>query len=63
MKIVIKGKKKLKESSTLSMHVEREVFEKFRSKCIADLGMSYTEVIRNFIDRVVTGKITLTVEE
>lgn len=63
MEITIKGKKRLKKSATLSMHVEREIFEKFRSRCITDLKMSYTEVIRNFIEGVVTGKIALIVGE
>lgn len=61
--ITIKGKKKLKKSSTLSMHVEQEILRKFRSKCIDEFGISHTDVIRNFIERVVIGKITLNVEE
>ncbi len=61
--ITIRGKKRLKKSSTLSMHVEQEVLRKFRSKCLDELEMNHTDVIRSFIGRVVTGKITLTVEE
>lgn len=59
----IKGKRKLKKSSTLSMHVEREIFMKFRSKCINENKISHTEVLRDFIERVATGEITLNVEE
>ncbi len=61
--ITINRKKKLKKSSTLSMHVEREILEKFRSKCVDELGMVHTDVIRNFIERVVIGEIKINVGE
>lgn len=61
--ITIQRKKKLKKSSTLSMHVDREVLEKFRSKCVDDFGMVHTDVIRDFIERVVNGGIKINVGE
>lgn len=60
--IIIERKHRLKKSATLSMHVDRETLERFRSKCVDEFGMVHTDVIRDFIGRVVTGEIKLNVK-
>ncbi len=63
IEINIKRKKKLKESTTLSMHVDRELLDKFRSKCVDDFAMKHTDILRNFIKDVVNGTIMINVGE
>lgn len=61
--ITFKRKKKLKRSSTLSMHVDSASLDKFRDLCVHDFGIVYTEVIRNFIEDTISGKIKINVIE
>ncbi len=63
IEINIKRKKKLKENTTLSMHVDRELLTKFRSKCVNDFAMKHTDILRNFIEDVVNGTIVINVGE
>lgn len=61
--IKIKRKNRLKESSTLSMHVDRELLHRFRKKCINEFSMKHTDILRNFIENVVNETIKINVEE
>jgi len=63
IEITFKRKKKLKRSATLSMHIDGVLLEDFKNKCAIELGIVYTDVIRNFIDDTVSGKIKIKIEE